>query len=59
MFVIDIKIMGAKNFGFIRQSKEKLTAVFKIVDIGPINFYLSLKVNRDYKIMTIKSSQPA
>lgn len=48
-FVDDIKIIRAKNSGKISQVKEKLTAIFEIVDIKPISFYFSLKVGQDCK----------
>lgn len=41
----NIKIMRAKNSEVINQVKEELMAIFEMIDIGPINFYLSLKVN--------------
>lgn len=58
-FVDDIKIMGIKESGFIRRVKEELTAAFSMVDMGPISFYLGLKVERDRQKRTIKLSQPA
>lgn len=45
IFVDNIKIIGVKNSGLISRVKEKLTVVFKIVDMNPISFYLSLKVS--------------
>ena len=57
-FVDDIKIMGAKNSGVIGRVKKELTATFDMVDMGPISFYLGLKVSRDRERM-IKLSQPA
>ncbi len=58
-FVDDIKIMGAKNFGIIARVKQELTAAFEMADMGPISFYLGLKVSRDREKKTIKLSQPA
>ncbi len=58
-FVNDIKIMGPKNTEVIAKVKMELTAAFKMVDMGPISFYLGLKVDRDRKKRTIKLSQPA
>lgn len=55
----DIKIMGAKNSGVISQVKEKLTSAFEMVDMKSINFYLGLKVSRDYEKKMIKLLQPA
>lgn len=44
-FIDDIKIMEAKNSGVIDQMKQELMAAFEMVDIGPISFYLSLKIS--------------
>lgn len=55
-FIDDIKIIGAKNSGVISRIKEELTAVFKIVDMEPIHFYLGLKISRNRKRETIKLS---
>lgn len=38
--------------------KRKLAAAFAIVDMGPISFYLELKIERDRKQNSIKLSQP-
>ncbi len=43
----------------IEQVKSELAAAFSIVDIGPISFYLRLKVERDQGKRTIKLSQLA
>ena len=51
-FVDDIKIMAPKGAGII-------PAAFSMVDMGPISFYLGLKVERDRANRTIKLSQPA
>ena len=58
-FVDDIKIMGIKGSGFIKRVKAELAAAFSMVDMGPISFYLGLKVTRDREKKTIKLSQPA
>lgn len=58
-FVDDIKIMGIKGSGFIERVKAELAATFAMVDMGPISFYLGLKVQRDREKKTIKLSQPA
>lgn len=58
-FVDDIKIMGIKDSNVITQVNQKLTVVFKIADIGPINFYQGLKVTRDPEKKIFKLSQPA
>lgn len=59
MFVDDIKIMRAKNFGVISWLKKKLTAAFEILNMGPISFYFGLKIRRDREEKTIKLFQPA
>lgn len=58
IFVNDIKIIGSKNSGVIARVKQELTAVFKMVDIRPISFYLGLKVSQDREKKTIKLLQP-
>ncbi len=44
-FVVDIKILGAKNSRVIAQVKQELTVALEMVDMGPISFYLGLKVS--------------
>ena len=46
-FVDDIKVMGAKKSGHIERVKAELAAAFEMVDMGPISFYLGLKVETD------------
>ncbi len=46
-FVDDIKVMAPKGSGLIQRIKTELTAAFSIVDMGPISFYLGLKVERN------------
>lgn len=58
-FIDDIKIMAIKGSGFIEKVKAKLASAFQMVDMGPISFYLGLKVERDREQKTIKLSQPA
>lgn len=43
-FVDDIKIMAPKESGIIEQVKSELISTFLIVNIGPVSFYLALKV---------------
>lgn len=50
--------MGPKELGHIKTVKTKLTAVFEMIDIGPICFYLRLKVGRDRQKRLLKLSQP-
>lgn len=54
----DIKIMGVKDSSIITQVKRELTIVFEMADMGPISFYLGLKVSRDQEKKTFKLSQP-
>ncbi len=42
----------------MKQIKGELAAAFDMVDIGPLAFYVGLKVTRDRKQKTIKLSQP-
>ncbi len=58
MFVDDIKIIALKGSGIIQQVKAQLTLAFSMVDMGPISFYLGLKVERNRDNQTIKLSQP-
>lgn len=59
IFTNDIKIMEVKSLKIIDQVKRNFTAAFKIVDIGLINFYFSLKVDRSLAKKTLKLLQPA
>lgn len=56
-FVGYIKIMGPKRSGIIERVKKELAAAFEMVDMGPISFYLGLKVQRDWEKKKIKFSQ--
>lgn len=51
--------MAIKGSGFIEKVKAKLASAFQMVDMGPISFYLGLKIERDREQKTIKLSQPA
>lgn len=59
IFVDDIKIMGPKASGMIEQIKVELISAFLMADMGPISFYLGLKVEQNSQEKTIKLSQPA
>lgn len=39
--------MDIKRSGYIEKFNLKLAVAFEIIDIGPMNFYLRLKVERD------------
>ena len=52
-------IMEIKRSGFIAKVKTELATAFSMVDIGPISFYLGLKVTQDQEKKAIKLSQPA
>lgn len=43
----NIKVMSMKRSSHIEKIKKKLIVIFKIVDIKPISFYVSLKVKKD------------
>lgn len=58
-FVDDIKIMAPKESGMIEQVKIELAFAFSMADMGPISFYLGLKVERNREERAIKLSQPA
>ena len=51
--------MGTKGSGTIQRVKSELAATFSIVDMGPISFYLGLKVHCNREKRTLKLSQPA
>ncbi len=59
MFVDDIKVIEVKRSGHIKIVKHELAAAFEMVDIGPINFYLGLKIKRNYQNNILKLFQPA
>lgn len=59
IFAYDIKIMALKRSGMIKQMKTKLASTFLIADIEPISFYLSLKVEWNWKKKIMKLFQPA
>lgn len=44
IFIDDIKIMTSKEIRIMETMKADLTSAFLMVDIGPISFYLGLKV---------------
>lgn len=51
--------MAPKDSGIILRVKAELAAAFSMVDMGPISFYLGLKVECNRINCTIKLSQPA
>lgn len=59
IFINDIKHIGSKGIGVIAKVKLKLTTTSEMVDIRLISFYLRLRVDKNYKIKTIKLPQPA
>lgn len=59
MFLDDIKIMAPKGSNIITRVKSELAAAFSMIDMGPISFYLRLKVKHDRGKQTIKLLQPA
>lgn len=59
IFVDDIKIIAPKRSGIILWVKAELTAAFLMVDMGPISFYLGLKLEQIWQKQTIKLSQLA
>lgn len=46
--------MGFKNTTISAKDKIELITTFKIVDMGLINFYLCIKIDRNYEKKTIK-----
>lgn len=49
MFIDDIKIIGPKRSGAIKNVKRKLATAFEIVDMRPISFYIDVKVEQNQK----------
>lgn len=47
IFINNIKIIGVKRLDYIKKVKKKFAIIFKIIDIGFINFYLDLKIERN------------
>ncbi len=56
IFVNDIKMIGPQESGMIERVKTELTFAFSMVDMGPICFYLGLKVERNRQENAIKLS---
>lgn len=57
-FVDEIKVMGVEVSGYIEKVKQELATAFEMIDIGPISFYLDLKVEKDCEKKILKLSQP-
>lgn len=47
MFVNNIKVIASKKSEIIYHVKVELVIAFSMVNMGPINFYLSLKVEQN------------
>lgn len=47
MFIDDIKIITLKESRITQPINVELIASFLMIDMGPISFYLSLKVEQD------------
>ena len=56
--VDDIKVMAPKGSGMIERVKVELTSSFSMADMGPISFYLGLKMERNREKKTIKPFHP-
>ena len=59
IFVDNIKIMAPKKSEMIERVKLELPFAFFMINMGPISFYLGLKVQQDRENWMIKLSQPA
>lgn len=57
-FVDDLNIFAPRGSGIISRINSELAAAFDMVDMGPLAFYVGLKVTRDREKKTIKLSQP-
>lgn len=59
MWVDDINLFTPRGLPWMKRMKDTLTAGFEMVDMGPISYYIGLKVDRDRVTKTIKLSQQA
>lgn len=59
VWVDDLNIFTPAGSPYMQKVKRELSFAFKMVDMGPIQFYLGLKVERNRTNRTIKLSQPA
>lgn len=59
LWVDDLNLFTPAGSSWMKRMKDELSAGFKMVDMGPVQFYLGLKVDRDRVKRTIKLSQPA
>lgn len=57
IFIDNLKVMRVKGLSYIKSVKERLVTIFEILDIGPISFYLGLKVKKDCQKKTLKLFQ--
>lgn len=51
--------MGMKESGMTERVKRERATAFEMVDMGPISFYLGLKVERDRLTETANLSRPS
>lgn len=58
IWVDDLNLFTPRGSPWMQKMKDMLAAGFKMVDMGPISYYLGLKVERDRTKNTIKLSQP-
>lgn len=54
LWVNDLNLFTPRGSPWMKKMKDELSAAFRMVDIGPIQFYLRLKVeqDREKKIIT-------
>ena len=57
-FIDNLNIFALLGSGIISCIKSELTTAFEMVNMGPLVFYVGLKVTRDQEKRTIKLSQP-
>lgn len=58
-FVNNIKVMAPKESEMMERVRTELTSACSIVDIGPLSFYLGLKVQHNRENRRINLLQPA
>lgn len=59
LWVDDLNLFSPRGSPWMKRMKDLLFEGFKMVDMGPITYYLGLKVDRGRAKRTIKLSQPA
>jgi hypothetical protein len=54
---VDDCVLTGSNSALLTEFKQKISTIYKLTDIGPINWLLGIKVTRDHKSRTLSLSQ--